>query len=153
MSAIRFVKPDKMNLSHIVKYMRKEDKIEIMAYSGFTPKQAVELGVKRSDLISVALINDEPCAIFGLVKGSLLTETGTPWLLGTDLIDQHKKSFVKHTKLGIEQMLNVCPKLSNYVHCKHIKSIRWLTTMGFQFRDPEPVGLNKELFVEFFLEK
>jgi hypothetical protein len=150
--SVKFEKPTEDSLIHIGEYMREADRIEVMASHGMVPLEAVFNSVDISDLSSVALYNGVPCAVFGLVKRDLLTGTGVPWLLGTDDIDLCKKDFIIHTREGVREMLNVCPRLENHVHIENRKSIRWLKTMGFKFDEPEPVGIHGELFSRFYLE-
>ena len=147
--SVKFVKPNSDLVRYVADNMRQADRIEIAASHGYTPHEALVKGVARSKLCAVALINDEPCAVFGLVVENIVTGFGVPWLLGTDLIFKHKREFVEHTKIGVDEMIDVCPRLENWVHCENVKSIRWLKSMGFTMSDPEPIGVNGELFMRF----
>jgi len=147
--SVKFVKPTNELIQHVADNMRQADRIEIAASHGYTPIEALVKGVDRSKLCAVALINDEPCAVFGLVVENIVTGFGVPWLLGTDLIFKHKREFIEQTKTGVAEMLEVCPRLENWVHCKNVKSIRWLKSMGFTMSDPKPIGVNGELFMRF----
>jgi hypothetical protein len=146
---VRFVKPTTELIEFVAANMRVDDRIEVYASHGHTPIEALTNGVSRSKLCSVALINDEPCAVFGLVVENILTGFGVPWLLGTDLIFKHRRVFIEHTRSGVDEMLQLCPRLSNWVHCDNIKSIRWLSSMGFSFSEPLPTGINGEMFMQF----
>ena len=147
--SVKFVKPNSDLVQYVANNMRQADRIEITASHGYTPIEALVKGVAISTLSSVALINDEPCAVFGLVVENIITGFGVPWLLGTDLIFKHKRDFVEHTRIGVDEMLEVCPRLENWVHCENVKSIRWLKSMGFTMSDPKPIGVNGELFMRF----
>jgi len=149
---VEFVPPKKAYLRYIIDNMREADKIEVMASHGATPGQAIRNSVKMSNRVAVVLFDGKPAAVFGLVIKDLLTGTGIPWLLGTDLIDEHRLAFVKNTRPGIQEMLSICPRLENYVHTENSKSVRWLATMGFKFEDPEPIGRKGELFSKFWME-
>lgn len=147
--SVKFVKPTDELIQYVADNMRQADITEIAASHGYTPIEALMKGVAISTLSSVALINSEPCAVFGLVVENIVTGFGVPWLLGTDLIFKHKREFIEHTRVGVAEMLEVCPRLENWVHCKNVKSIRWLKSMGFTMSDPEPIGVNGELFMRF----
>jgi len=146
---VKFVKPTTDLIEFVAANMRVADRLEVRYSHGHTPIEALTNGISRSNLCSVALINDEPCAVFGLVVENILTGNGVPWLLGTDLIFKHRRSFIEHTRSGVDEMLQLCPRLSNWVHCDNIKSIRWLSSMGFSFGEPLPYGVNGELFIQF----
>lgn len=150
--SVRFERPTPENLDFIAARMRRADVVEVMAAGRRSPREAVLKSVELSDRCSVALINGEPCAVFGLVIANVVTGWGVPWLLGTDLIDRHKKLFVEHTRTGVREMLEICPILINYVHAENLKSIRWLKTMGFTVEAAEPFGVDGELFHKFHLE-
>jgi len=145
--SVRFVRPNDDLIQYVADNMRDADRIEVAASHGYSPIVALRFGVERSKLCSVALINDVPCAVFGLVVENIATGLGVPWLLGTDLIFKHKREFIKHTRVGVDEMLELCPRLENMVHCENLKSIRWLVSMGFTMSDPEHV--NGELFMRF----
>lgn len=151
--SVKFIKPDVDSICYIAENMRTADQIEVMASHGMTPIEAVLNSQELSDYCSVATYNDRPCALFGLVVRDLLTGTGCPWLLGTNDIDLCKRDFIKHTRSGVSEMLEICPRLENYVHVENRKSVRWLKTMGFQFDNPLPLGISGELFMRFHLEK
>lgn len=147
--SVKFVKPTDELIQFVADNMREADRIEIAASHGYLPHEALVKGVARSALCSVALIDDVPCAVFGLSIENIATGLGVPWLLGTDLIFKHRRKFVEYTRAGVEDMQNVCPRLTNWVHCDNVQSIRWLKSMGFSFGKPKRVGLNGELFVQF----
>lgn len=134
--------------------MREADRVEVWASNHFTPEEAIRQSVKLSH-VSAAVYNayGEAIVILGLVKLSELTGTGVPWLLGTENALNYKRHFITEVPRVIEDMLNDCPTLVNYVHVKNVVSVRWLKRLGFKFENAEPYGVDKELFHRFSMER
>ena len=151
--SVKFTAPTEEVLQFIADNMRQADIEEVAASHGHTPIQALCEGVKISDSCVVAIANDEPVAVFGLVRGCVLSGYGTPWALGTDSLFEYKKSFMKWSRVLLAMMLNEFDHLENFVHVKNQQSVRWLKWLGFQFEEPQPYGLKRELFMKFYLEK
>lgn len=151
--ATRLVKPTPAHVHTIAANMRDEDAAEVWASHRHTPLEAMTSGFELSDLSVVVEVDGAPIAMTGLVKGSLLTGHGVPWLLSSREALAHRREFLLQSPPIIEQMLSVCPRLSNYVHAENRLSIRWLKWLGFTVDAPLPAGLNKELFHRFHLER
>jgi len=133
--------------------MREDDRLEIQAASSETPAAAILQGLKISNYLSVASVDDDVLAIFGLVKTDILTGKGVPWALGTDHVVKHYREFAKQSKIVVNQMLEICPRLENYCWAGSSLSINWLKWLGFRFDDSIPMGANGELFHRFHLER
>lgn len=146
---VEFVKPTDEMIKYIADNMRAADALEVWEMSGQTPIVSIEKGLKLSRYSSVALVNGIPCAVFGLVIVDILTGTGVPWLLGTDYAVKHRRVFLENCKQGLDQMLQTCPNLFNYVHAENKISVRWLKYMGFTIEDPVPMGRNGAMFHKF----
>ena len=97
------------------------------------------------------IINDEVVTIFGVASGSLLTGLGVPWLVGTDLLEQHQKTFLRRCKPILKQMLGQYPTLMNYVDERNHIAKAWLHWLGFQIEEAKPAGLLQLPFHRFTL--
>jgi hypothetical protein len=146
---VKFVKPTDEMVMFIAENMRHADVREVWEMSRQTPLESIEEGLELSNYSAVAVINDIPCAVFGLTIVDMLTGTGVPWLLGTDYLVKHRSVFLKNGKQGLDQMLKVCPNLFNYVHAENKTSVRWLKYMGFKVEDATPIGVDGALFHRF----
>lgn len=153
MVKVELVKPTLEHVIHIANHMRAADAAEVWASSRKTPLEAMLSGFKYSDRSIVVMVNDEPCAMIGLVIQSILTGTGVVWMLGSDESMNHRKLFLELSPPVIKEMLDVCPMLFNYVHADNKKSIRWLQWLGFTIESPKAHGVEGELFHKFYLEK
>jgi len=150
---VKYVKPTVELIEEIARNMRQADIEEIWASDNYTPLEALMSSWKMSKYNVVITINDEPCVMMGLVVRDMLSGNGIPWMLGTDTALKYKKKFFTEVPDVMNQMLNICPRLYNYVHSKNKVSIKWLKWIGFTLCDPEPYGCEKELFHKFYIER
>lgn len=153
MAKVEFAKPTLDHAIYIADHMRKADVAEVWAAARKTPREAMVDGLLMSDLSVIVMVNDQPCAMLGMVTQSILTGTGVVWMLGTDESMNHRKLFLELSPPVINEMLNACPSLFNYVHVDNKKSIRWLKWLGFTIDEPSPYGVGGELFHKFHIEK
>lgn len=150
---VKFIKPTEAAIQLIAADMRDADVAEIWASHRHTPIDALMRGWELSDLSVIVECDGVPCTMLGLVVDCVLTGSGTPWLLSSNHALKYKREFLIQSPPVIEQMLDTCPRLSNHVHTKNRVSIRWLKWLGFTIEEPLPVGIDKELFHRFHLEK
>jgi hypothetical protein len=132
--------------------MRREDAAEIMASHGSTPSESLTRGYESSDYITVAYMGDEPLCVFGLVRRDLISGRGTPWMLASESVMKYKRQLLIRAPDVVKEMLVLCPILSNHVHKDNKMSVRWLAWMGFTIDEPEPIGVNGEMFHLFHKE-
>lgn len=140
------------SVQYVADNMRQGDAIEVWASHRFTPHEALNAGIKDSQYAAVAWIDDEPVAVYGLRVESVTSGIGVPWLLATESAMKHKSEFLKQSPSVVRNMLNICPKLYNYVHVENKASIRWLKWLGFEFDEPIPYGEEGEMFQRFHRE-
>jgi len=127
--------------------LRDADRAELEA-CGFDDMLAPIAGsVGVSTLCWTALVDDQVACVLGV--SPLEGDTGSPWMLGTPLLDQHARVLVRLTPVYIERMLGVFPHLLNYVHAGNTTSVRWLRRLGFTLAEPQPYGARGELFHQF----
>lgn len=149
---IEFVRPTVEMVESIAADMRQADIDEVWASNHHTPLESMMKGWELSDFSTVAMCNNEPLVMIGLVKRDMLTGSGVVWMLGANRAMKYKKEFFRQTKPVIDEMLTICPRLCNMVHGKNKSSIAWLKWLGFTIDDPIPHGPDGELFHRFYLE-
>lgn len=150
---VDFRRPDALSIKFVADNMREADRSEVWASHHHTPIDALNGSINQSGFSAVAWLGGEPCAIFGVVVCDILTGTGSPWLLGTNGIIENYREFLKNSHCVIDDMLRVCPKLTNHVHAGNKISVRWLKWLGFEFDRAQPYGVERELFYRFHLER
>ncbi len=134
--------------------MAQADRDEVEAGSGKGPFRALRDSMERSVVAWTALVNDEPVCMFGVTPMDILAGVGSPWLLGTDKVRESPVTMIKLNREYIPKMLELFPRLVNFVDLRHVVSIRWLRRLGFEF-DPEPVayGPFDMMFYRFHMER
>lgn len=148
-----FARPTDEIVQRVAETMRQADADEVAASHGHTPLKALQAGIKVSDFVVAVVIDGEPVAIFGLSRCNPVTGSGVPWLLSSENALKHKREFLLQSPKVIEQMLNVCPYLFNFVHTENRTSVRWLKWLGFTIEESRPFGKKGELFHRFHLTR
>lgn len=93
---------------------------------------------------------NEPLCAFGMSAqpsgpGRLI------WFLGGKRMEPRRRQFVKMSRDILERWQKEHGSLYNFVSVENVKSIRWLKWLGAVFYEPQPMGVNGELFQLFVL--
>ena len=139
-------------IKYIAENMRDAEVEEIIAAGSRSPLEALQNSMDISQFHTLITADGVPLVILGLVVTSGLTKLGCPWMLGTQEAGKHKREFLTRSKPVIDEMLDICPRLVNYVHVKNKLSIRWLRWLGFEFDDPI-LFISGEWFHRFYMER
>jgi len=121
--------------------MRQQDRDEVWAAYHHGPREALVSSLRVSTKAWTIMLEDEPIGIFGVGSDSLLSETGSPWLLATDWVREIRIQFIRRMGPYLEEMLSDYPVLVNYVDARNTDTLRWLHWWGFRIDEPEPWGL------------
>lgn len=140
------------DIEALVANMRPADRAECEALVGPDVEGAVRRGCAASVLLWTVEAGGEVVAILGLVPRSLMGGDGVPWMLGTSLVDVHRRALNRVAPSYIAQMLATCPRLFNVVDVRNTRSIRWLRSMGFVILPPVPCGVAGLPFHPFVME-
>lgn len=153
MSEIRFERPTEQHIRFIAANMRDEDAVEVHALGGYTPLDALEISIRNSERAVTVLGDGVPLTMLGLVKPILLSDIGVPWLLSARQALDYKRQFLELSPPVIDDMLQTCPKLINFVHSENKLSIRWLKWLGFTIEPAIPMGPFGAMFHPFHKER
>lgn len=129
------------HIEFVAEHMREDDINEVYASSGLSPYVALRFSCKMSDPCYTGTADDEPVCIFGVVPKSMLSDTGVPWLLGTDAVSRHARAFLRRNKKVVKQWRERFELLENYVDARNKKSIAWLEWLGFEIHPAKPYGV------------
>ncbi len=91
----------------------------------------------RSIEVRYGFVDDELACVWGLIPPSLLSTTAYLWLLTTDVVEDHKFLFVRHSQRWIEQALKTYPTIIGDAVAGNDRGIRWLRWLGAEFGEPE----------------
>lgn len=118
------------HIATIARRMRAIDKLECKVM-GHTPKGALRGGLMGSTIAWTVLIDGRPEAMMGAAPISLIAGLGRPWLLMTDRAGAHAVTLVRLGRIYTEAMHRHYSLLENWVHADNVKTIRWLSRLGY----------------------
>jgi hypothetical protein len=122
--------------------LRQEDRAEVLALLG--PVDPIE-GPADSLLQGLASAREAWTArdaagriicMGGVSPLSLVGSTGVPWLLGSDLVTAHRRTFMVESRRLVARWLTLFDALRNVVDARYDAAIRWLRWLGFEIGPP-----------------
>lgn len=133
--------------------LREADRRECLAQTLLEPEDAIAMVMRAAVRAWTGTVNGVPACLFGVSRGALVgADVGTPWLVGTPLIEQYERSFLRRNRDMVREMSTLFPRLENYVDIRNQKSVRWLRWLGFTIHEAEPHGPLGRRFHRFTLE-
>lgn len=139
MASFGWVRATPALIARVVEVARPEDVDELFAASLMTPAQVAELGRERGEAW-VGVVEGEPVCVFGVVRPSLLSTDGWPWMVGTDRLPFRGRAFLEGSREVVAEMRCRFPVLRNFVDARNSRAIRWLKWLGFTIMEAEPHG-------------
>jgi hypothetical protein len=133
----------------LMENLRPSDVREVAAYGMSDPLRAATDSIRRSTLCWAALADGELAAVLGVSPVSPLQGIGSPWMMGTPVLDRHVKHMLVRAPVCVERMLDAYPHLANFVYVENRSSIRWLKRLGFTLHPPVPFGALSKPFHPF----
>ena len=140
------------DIAVLVRNMREHDKMEVNAATHMGLRNAVQTSVIMSTYSKTGLVNDELVCMWGVCPISLLSGSGSPWMLGTDLITEKQRIFLRRSKPWLADIRKDYRYLENFVDARNVLSIKWLKWLGFEMDEAEPYGIHGEPFHKFTME-
>lgn len=138
------------DINDLLPKIREADKREIVAATGNTAACELQKAFEREGRKYAALA---PCgeiiALFGIAQTRGLSRIGSPWLIASDTIMQHKREFLKTSKAFFPQLREGYHILINMVDARNKLSIKWLGWLGFTVKNVKPYGPFDMPFHEF----
>lgn len=133
---VEVIPADVSHIATIAERMRAADVREVMAASGRTPHEALEVSLRKSSVAWTGLIDGRPEVMFGAGDLNVLTLTAAPWLLGTDEVEANYRQFLRRSVDWRDQLLQRYAVLRNVVDDRNEVSKRWLRWLGFTIGNP-----------------
>lgn len=132
--------------------MREPDAQEITCL-GLSPHKVLWRSYKTAVMRRTALVDGVVAAMWG-VAGEVLGRNGAPYLVTGPACDSVSPvRFARIYRAEVAEMLNLFPRLENYVHCKHFAAVRMLGVAGFSFGPPVEIQGFRELFRKFEIQR
>lgn len=144
--------PRRADIAELVATLRPLDRQELEASHGGDLHDAVRHALAVSPHRWAMEVDGALALLGGVAPVSLVGGIGSPWLLGTTVLDR-RGGVLTRVCLGYRDLaLGLYPALVNYVDARNTTSIRWLKRLGFSVADqPVPYGPRGTLFYRFEL--
>lgn len=149
MAKMQIVQATHEHILPIATNLRQSDLDELEASSGQHPIKIVTEGFNSSSKCWTIMVDNHPSVIFGVAPICVLSGVASPWLLGTDESRKVRRVFLVEGRKHVKEMLDMYPRLINYVDARNKQSIRWLKWLGFAIMPAIKYGVNGELFHPF----
>jgi len=131
--------------------MRKADVKEVYDSHRASPYKALLTGMQARGNCWTILGDGIPEGMIGIARQSLFSDRGIAWMLGTDVLVEDKRLFIKLTKQLFDEAVEGFNYIENYISLENRISLRWIQAMGFEF-DEEIKTINGVEFKRFFKE-
>lgn len=150
---VTIVRATEKHIDEIAPRMRKDDVAEVWAMQMVTPSQALARSLWLSDYSFAGLVDGRAEVMWGVGYLSPVFGVGMPWLLGTDVVIDHKRTFLEQSKLWVDMMMARYEELTNFVDDRNTISKRWLKWLGFTLSEPTIMGYEQVPFRQFHMRR
>lgn len=133
--------------------LRPADLRECLAYGQADVRAGIAESIAGSFFCWSAHEDTALLAVFGVGPLSMINGIGSPWLLGTPLLDRRSRLLQRLAPQYVAKMLQFFPHLLNFVHVENVRSVRWLKRLGFTIHPPAPYGRLGHLFHRFEMHR
>ena len=133
--------------------MREADVREVWATGHLTPLASLQGSLHISVDAGTAIVDGEIMCMYGVGATSLLADLGFPWMLGSDIMEEHARFYLRRARSWIAWAQGRFPVLRNHVDVRNESSIVWLKWMGFEFEEAIPYGPDQVPFYPFELRR
>lgn len=149
-----FIRPTLEQALEIAPLLRPDDVAELTK-SGDTPEGAIIRSFNMSDHVWLARLNDEPAALIGIGRTSILGNIGSPWFLTTPVMDtwEAKRELLRLSPTFVSDFMGEYDMLSNYVDAQYVRALRWLEWLGFTIGEPIQSPITGAVFHEIKMER
>lgn len=131
-----FHAPISPDIVELASCLRRADLAEVVAL-GRVPAAALADGIRTArEAWTIRDAEGRIICMAGVSPYSLIGNTGVPWLLGTELVDRHKRAFMVETRRVVTRWLTMFDVLRNVVDARYVAALRWLDWLGFEFGPP-----------------
>lgn len=89
-----------------------------------------------SEKIWAGMVDGEIACLWGLAPPSFLADNAYLWLLTTDLVENHKFLFVRHSQRWMEQVRKTYPLITGHTEASNLSAIAWIRWLGGEYGPP-----------------
>jgi hypothetical protein len=134
----------------VVLGIRQLDLDEMKATSGSPPEEALMRSLRVSTKAWAYVHKGAALSIFGVAPWPGTPTLGSPWMISTDLFNQHSFQIARFAKQIVRDMGEGFDFLVNYVDIRQLGHLPWREWAGFQFDEFIPeFGVERRPFLRF----
>jgi hypothetical protein len=109
--------------------LRLADRREVIAHSGSSAREALELNLQASDKAWTVILEEEPIAIFGYIRSG--EDEANIWMLGSDKIKDIKWQFLRESKRWLIAVMEDFSRVWAIADVRNIAHKDWYEWLGF----------------------
>jgi hypothetical protein len=114
-------------------HMRPEDVAEVWAEGRRTPYEALEMSLSLSGSQAWTVRHDgKILAMWGAAPIDLISGVAVVWLLTTDEVDRHPRSFMRATREAVRWLRDKYSISVNRIDARYLRAVRWARRAGFE---------------------
>lgn len=132
--------------------LRQEDIVECWSSHNHTPREALEVCIKKCLYSYTIVVDGLPVGIFAINPDNLLGDTAVIGLLTTTDLVKIKKRFLLNARKFIKTFLSRYSFLYNFVKEDNFGAIEFLKFCGANFEEPILYGSNNDRFIPFYFK-
>ncbi len=148
---LKIIKAIQADILPIAMNMREADAKEVWDSNLHSPYKALHKGLNAKGVSWTIIVNGVPIGMMGVSRGTLLSDKGIPWLLGTDALVDDRKLFLRVSRVILKNMSKGYKMLENYVSIENKASICWLRHLEFKIGE-EVKSVTGVMFKRFYKE-
>jgi len=138
------------HVNELAEKLRPADINEVYLPSGMTIHTELTESLKLSKYAWAIHYKNEVVGVFGVVDHPTDNDTGIPWLLSTEKLNDCSLSFIKECVGAIDVMHILYKTLITLSHEGHLVAHKWLKRCGFEAGNKhENIGIENTTFIEF----
>jgi len=100
-------------------------------------EQLLRRWLRTSEEVYLGMHDNEVACVWGLAPPSTISNRAYLWLLTTDLVEQHKFIFIRHSQIAVEGALKRYEMIIGHVAVGNQSARKWLRWLGASIAPPE----------------
>ena len=120
---------------YIAEHLRTADRQELETASGVSAEEARSRAWGLSQNRWVALVDDLPAFVFGVVNDPARGLAGVIWMVCTDRIARAPRGVLRTSQECLDEIAKHFDLLHNQADCRNTLHLRWIKKLGFTLDD------------------
>jgi hypothetical protein len=145
------VDADASHIEAIARHVRQADVNECWNALALPIRDALAISLSGATIARIGRAGGVPIVMYGVTEVD--ERKGQIWLVATDMLHDHQKGFLRHSRLELADFQARYDRLENHVDMRNKRAVRWLRWLGFEFDDAVRYGPMGKWFYPFWWSK